>query len=63
MPVFPSFLIKPPWFKTKASEHPTTMSVMEEEELEELEECEVEELDELEEHQRLKQSTGPFYLC
>lgn len=34
---------------TEASEHRTTISVMEEEEVEELEECETEELEELEE--------------
>jgi len=41
-----------------ASEHRTTISVMEEEEVEELEECETEELEELEEEPKLKRSSS-----
>lgn len=56
---------------TEASEHRTTISVMEEEEVEELEECETEELEELEESSPgvCNQSTGGafgvshFLLC
>lgn len=44
-------------FFTEASEHRTTISVMEEEEVEELEECETEVLEDLEESQG-KQSAG-----
>lgn len=45
---------------TEASEHRTTISVMEEEEVEELDECETEELEELEESSPgvCNQSTG-----